>query len=346
MRVRFRVDGVLAETTTVPRRMVRGVVSRIKIMADLDIAERRAAPGRPRRRCTVEGRHVDIRVVTLPACTARGSSCASSTRTQALHRPGQARHARGRASDALRRRRSTRPTARSSSPGPTGSGKTTTLYAALNADQHAREEHHHDRGPGRVPARRHHPGPGQPARRASTFATGLRSMMRADPDVIMVGEIRDRETAQIAIEAALTGHLVLSTLHTNDAPTAITRLVEMGIEPFLVASALDASSPSGWRARCARTARSARCIPADALRGRPASTSPSTSRPTSRRAAPAAAASGYKGRIGLYEVMTRQRGDPPLTIERASADEIARSRDRAGHARASATTAWRRSAWA
>ncbi len=123
--------------------------------------------------------------------------------------------------------------------GPTGSGKSTTLYAALQELNTPERNIITDRGPGRVPARRDHPDPGQPAKAGLTFATGLRAMVRADPDVIMVGEIRDRETAQIAIEAALTGHLVLSTLHTNDAPTAITRLIEMGIEPFLVASALD-----------------------------------------------------------------------------------------------------------
>ena len=148
-------------------------------------------------------------------------------------------------------------------------------------------------------------------------------MMRADPDIIMVGEIRDRETAQIAVEAALTGHLVLSTLHTNDAPTAITRLIEMGIEPFLVASARStASSPSASRARCARTARSARSSPP-----RCCATTAFAAHVDIEAYEPVGCArcggTGYKGRIGLYEVMTITEEIRALAIERAPADRVA-----------------------
>ncbi len=144
----------------------------------------------------------------------------------------------GRARDALRARVPPGPTAPCSSPARPARASRRRSTRRCGA-QHAREEHHHDRGPGRVPDRRASTRCRSTRKAGLTFATGLRSILRADPDIIMVGEIRDRETAQIAIEAALTGHLVLSTLHTNDAPAAITRLIEMGIESFLAASAVD-----------------------------------------------------------------------------------------------------------
>ena len=222
-----------------------------------------------------------------------------------LDKLGMAEHER----DALPAAPSSRPTARCSSPGPTGSGKSTSLYAALG-ELNTPEKNiitiedpveYQLEGITQVQVN---------PKAGLTFATGLRSMMRADPDIIMVGEIRDRETAQIAIEAALTGHLVLSTLHTNDAPTAITRLIEMGIEPFLVASAIDCVVAQ----RLARTLCQHCKQRDDHHRARScattASTSRSTSRPTSPWAARAAAARGYKGRIGLYEVMLIDRRDP------------------------------------
>ena len=187
--------------------------------------------------------------------------------------------------------------------GPTGSGKSTTLYAALGAAQHAREEHHHDRGPGRVSSCEGVTQVQVNSKAGLTFATGLRSIMRADPDMIMVGEIRDRETAQIAVEAALTGHLVLSTLHTNDAPTAITRLIEMGIEPFLVASAIDCVVAQRLaRTLCPhckrRTILTAEVLRANGFRG------PHRPRGLRARRLPPLRRPGYKGRVGLYEVMT------------------------------------------
>jgi type IV pilus assembly protein PilB len=121
--------------------------------------------------------------------------------------------------------------------GPTGSGKTNTLYAAIQQVSHARPQHRHARGPGRGARCRHHAGAGARALRL-TFARGLRSILRQDPDIVLVGEVRDQETAELALQASLTGHLVLTTLHTNDAVAAVTRLVDMGVEPFLVASSL------------------------------------------------------------------------------------------------------------
>ncbi|MFN8175041.1 MAG: ATPase, T2SS/T4P/T4SS family, partial [Solirubrobacteraceae bacterium] len=235
MRVRFRIDGVLATGTTVPARMVSGVVSRIKIMAELDIAERRV-PQDGRVSLTVEGRHVDVRIVTLPSV--HGESVVlrildKESVVLDLDKLGMGPDDRERYERAFSQSYGAVLVT-----GPTGSGKSTTLYASLG------ELNTPDKNIITIedPVEYQLEGVTQVQvnpKAGLTFATGLRSMMRADPDIIMVGEIRDSETAQIAIEGALTGHLVLSTLHTNDAPTAITRLIEMGIEPFLVASAID-----------------------------------------------------------------------------------------------------------
>jgi type IV pilus assembly protein PilB len=236
MRVRFRIDGVVSDSTTVPRQLVAGLVSRVKIMADLDIAERRA-PQDGRVGLTVDGRKVDLRVATLPVV--RGESVVmrildqgqALTRIEAL---GMGDSARERFEHALLGKTHGAILVT----GPTGSGKTTTLYAGLGALNTSDKTlvtiedpvEYELEGVKQVQVN---------VKAGLSFAAGLRSMVRADPDVIMVGEIRDHETAQIAIESALTGHLVLSTLHTNDAPMAAARLIEMGIEPFLVASGIE-----------------------------------------------------------------------------------------------------------
>jgi type IV pilus assembly protein PilB len=235
VRVRFRIDGVLQDITTIPRRMAAGVVSRVKIMAELDIAEKRL-PQDGRVGLKVDGRHVDLRVVTLPSVHGEGIVMRVLDKANVvveLDKLGMA--------DAERERfeRSCRETHGAVLvTGPTGSGKSTTLYAALQLLNTPEKNIITVEDP--VEYEMSGLTQLQVANKVGlTFAMGLRSMVRADPDVIMVGEIRDRETAQIAVESALTGHLVLSTLHTNDAPSAITRLIEMGIEPFLVASALE-----------------------------------------------------------------------------------------------------------
>src|SRR3954452_8419160 len=234
MRVRFRVDGVLSESTTIPRRMVAGVVSRVKIMANLDIAERRL-PQDGRVSLSIDGHPIDVRVVTLPSVHGEGIVMRILDKEQVLltlDTLGMRDEARDRFEHAFHQTYGAVLVT-----GPTGSGKSTTLYAALNAINSPEKniitiedpvEYQLD-GINQIQVN---------LRAGLTFAQGLRSMLRADPDVIMVGEIRDTETAKIAIESALTGHLVLSTLHTNDAPSAITRLTEMGIEPFLTASAV------------------------------------------------------------------------------------------------------------
>src|SRR5581483_3117136 len=235
MRVRFRVDGVLYESARVPKRMIAGVVSRVKLMADMDIAEKRI-PQDGRVSVTVEDRKVDLRVTTLPTQRGEGCSIRILDKEQAmrtLDELGMAGEPRATFEAAFRR-----PYGAVLVTGPTGSGKSTTLYAAL-LELNAVERNiitiedpveYRISGINQLHVNR---------KAGLTFATGLRSILRADPDVIMVGEIRDAETARISIEAALTGHMVLTTLHTNDAPGAVARLGEMGIESFLTASAIE-----------------------------------------------------------------------------------------------------------
>jgi type IV pilus assembly protein PilB len=317
MRVRFRVDGVVNDSTTVPRRLVNGLVSRIKIMGDLDISERRV-PQDGRVGLTVDGRYVDIRVATLPVV--RGEAVVMRILDKGrlvmdLDRLGMIEHDRRRFEESVKQTHGSVLVT-----GPTGSGKTTTLYAALMAINTPDKTlitiedpvEYELEGIKQVQVN---------TRTGLTFATGLRSMMRADPDVIMVGEIRDRETAQTAIESALTGHLVLSTLHTNNAPMAAARLIEMGIEPFLVASGID-------------------CVVAQRLARRLCECKvPETITPTVLQENgfdPAVGAieafepggcvrcggTGFKGRIGLYEVMQVTDEIQSLILEKASEDEL------------------------
>jgi type IV pilus assembly protein PilB len=215
--------------------MVSGVVSRIKIMSDLDIAEKRI-PQDGRVGITLADRRIDLRVTTLPTQRGEGASIRildESNALLSLDDLGMTGEERRRFETSIRK-----PYGAVLVTGPTGAGKSTTLYAALQ------EVNDSDKNIVTIedPVEYRLSGVNQIGvhRKAGlTFATGLRSMLRADPDVIMVGEVRDAETARIAIEAALTGHMVLTTLHTNDAPGAVTRLTEMGIESFLTSSAVD-----------------------------------------------------------------------------------------------------------
>ena len=234
MNVRYRIDGVMWDSTTIPRRMVAGAVSRIKIMADLDIAEKRK-PQDGRVSISLEGRAVDVRLVTLP--TVEGESVVmrileKDERVMSFEDLGLVGEPLGRLDKAIARSHGAVLVT-----GPTGSGKSTTLYSALDSIRSPEKTIITIEDPVEVRVK----GIKQVQvnmKAGLDFAAGLRSMMRADPDVIMVGEIRDRETAATAIESSLTGHLILSSLHTNDASSAVTRLVEMGIEPFLVASSI------------------------------------------------------------------------------------------------------------
>jgi type IV pilus assembly protein PilB len=317
MRVRFRVDGVLSETTTIPRRMVAGVVSRIKIMGDLDIAEKRI-PQDGRVGLTVEKRPVDVRVVTMPSVLGEGVVMRLLDKGQALlnlDTLGMTGDGRVRFERSFHRAHGAVLVT-----GPTGSGKSTTLYAALSAVNSI------DKNIITIedPVEYQLAGINQlqvNMKSGLTFARGLRSMLRADPDIIMVGEIRDAETARIAIESALTGHLVLSTLHTNDAPSAITRLTEMGIEPFLSASALECIVAQRLvRTLCTYCKRQT-TLSAAALEvaGLPAESDVDA---FEQVGCARCGATGYKGRQGVYEVMSLSEEIRKLTIERASADVI------------------------
>ena len=317
VRVRVRVDGILQDITTVPRRMAAGVVSRVKIMADLDIAERRL-PQDGRVSLTVDGRHVDLRIVTLPSV--HGESIVmrildKDSVVMKLEKLGMSEPERERFERAFHQTHGAVLVT-----GPTGSGKSTTLYAAL-LELNTPEKNiitvedpveYQIQGLTQV----------QVATKAGlTFATGLRAMVRADPDVIMVGEIRDRETAQIAVESALTGHLVLSTLHTNDAPSAITRLTEMGIEPFLVASAVDCVVAQRLARMLCANCKKRTIISAETLRenGYKALVDLEAYEPVGCRRC---SNSGYRGRLGIYEVMQVSPDIRRMTLERRSADEI------------------------
>src|SRR5438067_6038979 len=234
--VRFRVDGVLQEVQRVPKRLSNGVTTRLKVLAKLDIAERRKPQdGRISLNAAAAGRLLDIRVATLP--TVEGESIVmrlldKSKQAPTLTELGMSDEMRTKLTEIIHR-----PTGALLVTGPTGSGKSTTLYAGLT--QINRPEINIITVEDPVEYRLGGVNQVQINQRAGlTFATALRSILRSDPDVVMVGEIRDGETAKISIEAALTGHFVLSTLHTNDAPGALTRLNEMGVEPFLTGSAV------------------------------------------------------------------------------------------------------------
>jgi type IV pilus assembly protein PilB len=317
MRVRFRVDGVLQESTRIPRRMVAGTVSRVKIMANLDIAEKRV-PQDGRVSLTVEGHAIDLRIVTMPHVEGEGLVMRILDKTQALiglDQLGMAPQSEMMFEDGFRRSYGAVLVT-----GPTGSGKSTTLYAALNEINEPQRNiitiedpvEYQLRGVNQLQVN---------LKAGLTFASGLRSMLRADPDVIMVGEIRDAETAKIAVESALTGHLVLSTLHTNDAPSAITRLTEMGIEPFLTASAVCTVVAQRLVRQLCTYCKQRALLSVSSLEraGFNVAFDLEAYDPVG---CSRCGGSGYKGRTGLYEVMVMTEEIRDLTVERASADDI------------------------
>ena len=317
MRVRFRVDGVLRETTTIPRRMVAGTVSRIKIMANLDIAEKRV-PQDGRVSLTVDGHAIDTRVVTMPRVDGEGIVMRILDKSAALI--GLDQLGMSEQSAALFESGFRRSHGAVLATGPTGSGKSTTLYGALN------EINVPERNIITIedPVEYQMVGVNQlqvNLKAGLTFASGLRAMLRADPDVIMVGEIRDGETAKIAVEAALTGHLVLSTLHTNDAPSAISRLTEMGIEPFLTASAVCMVVAQRLVRQLCTHCKSHTTLSVSSLEraGFSVAFDLDAYEPVGCNRC---GNSGYKGRTGLYEVMPITDEIRDLTVERAPAEEI------------------------
>jgi type IV pilus assembly protein PilB len=325
MKVRYRVDGVLIEAAVIPGKIVPTIISRVKILADLDIAERRI-PQDGRVSMELEGKRIDIRVVTLP--TAHGESVVMRILDQSnvnikLDQLGMLPQARERFTKAFSQAYGAVLVT-----GPTGSGKSTSLYAALNQLNTPDKNiitiedpvEYQMEGISQVQVNN---------KAGLSFAQGLRAMMRADPDIIMVGEIRDRETAQIAIEASLTGHLVLSTLHTNDAPTAITRLIEMGIEPFLVGTSIDAVVAQRLARRLCDECKRRVMLPAEVLRanGFNVGLDLECYEPVG---CARCGGTGYKGRIGLYEVMTISETIRQMAVARDTADAIAHEAVREG----------------
>jgi type IV pilus assembly protein PilB len=324
-KVLFRVDGVLTPAATIKRRMVPGVVSRVKIMGDLDIAEKRV-PQDGRFALTIEGRRVDIRVVSLPLVHGEGVVLRildKGVTVQNLQSLGMETAALSRFERAI-----SKPNGAVLVTGPTGSGKSTTLYGALSVLNDGERSILTIEDP--VEQRMAGVKQMQIATKAGvTFDVGLRSMLRADPDVIMVGEIRDRETAHIAVEAALTGHLVLSTLHTRDAPSALGRLMDMGIEPFLVSSAIDCVVAQRLvRMLCTHCKRPQQLSEAVLAEHGLTGAQPMEAVGCSR-----CGGSGYRGRVGLYEVMSVDERVRTLVLEHGSVDEIAAAAEQAGMVR-------------
>jgi type IV pilus assembly protein PilB len=309
---------------TIPKRLQAGVISRLKIMADLDIAERRV-PQDGRIGLTVGGRPIDMRVASLPTVYGEKVVIRLLDRSNVMLRLEEL----GFSEQALARYRRSfvKPYGAILVTGPTGSGKSTTLYATLNILNTSEKNiitvedpvEYRLAGINQVQIN---------PKAGLTFASGLRSILRCDPDIVMVGEVRDKDTAQIAIESALTGHLVLSTLHTNDAPGALTRLTEMGVEPFLTASAVDCVIAQRLVRKLCDGCREAYLPTAEVLRqmGFREQAIDGPDEVTLYRAVgcPRCNNTGYKGRMGIYEVMLVTEAIERLIIERKSADEIGR----------------------
>ncbi|MBP8246636.1 MAG: type II secretion system ATPase GspE [Phenylobacterium sp.] len=314
--VRFRVDGVLREVLSLSQRLAPLLVSRVKVMARLDIAEKRV-PQDGRISLSLGGRSLDVRVSTLPSRAGERVVMRILDQAQAglgLADLGMTPSVLATFSAALRE-----PNGIILVTGPTGSGKTTSLYAGLGVLNEASRNILTIEDPVEYAVS----GIGQTqvnTKVGMTFAAGLRAILRQDPDVVMVGEIRDAETAQIAVQASLTGHLVLSTVHTNDAVGAITRLRDMGIEPFLLASTLRVIVAQRLVRRLCQSCRKPE--PADAATARLAGVREGE---TLYRAVgcPACNQTGYVGRIGVYEAVRIDDRIRRLISDNASEDEIA-----------------------
>ena len=325
--VRFRVDGVLQEVQRIPKRMTAGVTTRLKVLAKLDIAERRKPQdGRISLNAAAAGRVLDVRVATLP--TVEGESVVmrlldKTKRPPILDELGLSDGMRAKLAQLV-----DRPTGALLVTGPTGSGKSTTLFACLSHIN--REEinivtvedpvEYRLRGVSQIQINN---------RAGLTFATALRSILRADPDVVMVGEIRDAETAKISIEAALTGHFVLSTLHTNDAPGALTRLNEMGVEPFLTGAAVTGVLAQRLARKLCTNCCEMYSPSVDELLA--ARLSPDVAAASDgvilyrKRGCPRCGGTGYRGRIGIYQLLVMNEELQKLAAANARREEIERA---------------------
>ena len=300
LRVRYRIDGVLQDAAAPPAGYAAALVSRLKIMADLDIAERRV-PQDGRIALRLQDRQVDVRVTIVP--TLNGESVVLRLLDKARGRMSLADQGMPADVRAAFERAIARPHGIVLATGPTGSGKTTTLYAAIDVIRTGREKiltvedpvEYELAGVPQVPVNE---------KVGVTFASALRALLRQDPDVVMVGEIRDGETAGIAIQAALTGHLVLSTLHTNDAASALTRLVDLGVAPFLLASTVEVVLAQRLVRRLCPACRGKGC--ADCRE------------------------TGYRGRTGLYELLEMTDGLRSALGRGAPSGELAAIASKAG----------------
>ena len=298
MAVRYRVDGVLQDAPAPPPHLRAAVVSRLKIMAELDIAERRL-PQDGRVRLRTEGRELDVRVSTLP--TLHGESVVLRLLEMDGQRSGLDALGMGADTFAALLAFAGRPHGVLLNTGPTGSGKTTTLYALVDRIRTGREKivsvedpvEYELPGIAQVPVN---------TKVGLTFARALRAILRQDPDVLLVGEMRDPETAEICIQAALTGHLVLSTLHTNDAPSALTRLVDLGVPDYLVASTVEGILAQRLVRRVCRECAESRAPDAVLAREMAAAGHPAD-RVLRGRGCDACRGTGYRGRTGIYELV-------------------------------------------
>jgi type IV pilus assembly protein PilB len=325
--VRLRIDGVLHEVQRIPKRMMAGVTTRLKVLAKLDIAERRKPQdGRISLNAAAAGRMLDIRVATLP--TVEGESVVmrlldKSKRPPTLEELGLSDEMRQTLEEVV-----SRPTGALLVTGPTGSGKSTTLYAALAEINNPEINIITVEDP--VEYRLGGINQVQINQRAGlTFAAALRSILRSDPDVVMVGEIRDPETAKISIEAALTGHFVLSTLHTNDAPGALTRLNEMGVEPFLTGSAVTGVLAQRLaRKLCTHCCEMYTPSVEELIKAR---VSPDIAAQADgmvfyrKKGCPRCNQTGYKGRIGIFQLLAMSETLETLAATKASREELERA---------------------
>jgi type IV pilus assembly protein PilB len=318
LRVRYRVDGVLHEVMRSPKATQQAIISRFKIMADMDIAENRK-PQDGHTALTISGHKLDFRVSTLPTVYGERVVLRILRKDSILLKLSDLGFLPG----SLERFESSfrKPYGAILVTGPTGSGKSTSLYAAINVLN----------DPGRHiitaedPVEYRLPGVNQiqtNARAGLTFAAALRSFLRCSPDVILVGEIRDQETAKIAIESALTGHLVLSTLHTNDASGAVTRLVEMGVEPFLVASALDCVLGQRLARRLCGDCKEEYEPPKQLLLDAGYTEDNLPEKLMRAKGCKKCGNTGYRGRMGVHEVLLMTEEISKLTVSEATAEEV------------------------
>ncbi|MEX1047108.1 MAG: ATPase, T2SS/T4P/T4SS family [Actinomycetota bacterium] len=328
VRVRFRVDGVLHEVMHSPKKIQAGLISRLKVMADMNIAETRL-PQDGRMSVRVLGRALDLRIATLP--TVHGERVLIRVLDKSSGLPPLADLGFSEASYKIFEESFRKPYGAVLVCGPTGAGKTTSMYATLAIINSAEKNvitvedpvEYRIKGVNQIQIL---------PQAGLTFASSLRAILRADPDIILIGEIRDRETAVIAAESALTGHLVLSSMHTNDAASAVSRLIEMGIEPFLVASALDCVLAQRLARKLCEKCREAYEPDTAELAeaGYPEYQWQEIKELFRPVGCSACSKTGYIGRVGVFEVMPVTEAIERLTVERASSTRIAASAIEAG----------------